>query len=801
MFASVFLTSLSAIAFEILLTRIFSISQWHHLSFMVISIALFGMATSGVYLSISESRRTRYAVPHPRPKQMVRLSFFYTTSALLSFLIVRYLPLDYYKLPIQPIQALYLMITYLSLATPFFFTGLIVSYAYISMPQKTGLIYFMNMAGSALGALVPVLLLNHMGEGNVIVLIAILPLLVCFTFSSRTNETGPRNDTLYRKKSYRPVWTGIACLSLCLVTILLLHLSHPVMNIPYSDYKSLHQLLQFPNSRVVDSITSIRGRVDTVHSPYVRFSPGLSLQYSGNLPRQFALFKDGDGRLVCYDASSRKDYNFSTYSLPYAGYLLAPKNPNVLIIQDGGGSAIPCAISSDAQELTVIEKHPQYAEIIRRHYKVPALSLSPQYFLAGTSSRFDIIHLENWGSSLPGTSALSINHLFSLDSMTAYLEHLTEAGVLILSRKLILPPSNIMRCAATVYQALNSLNVTHPAKHMAILRNWDTFTLLVFKNPIQRLDILETFATEKNFDIVWLHGSDPGGINHFNKFEIPYYANAVRSLFKSFSRGTESGFFRDYPLDILPQTDNRPFPDKFFKWRKARTIHRMTGNRLYTLLLSGEIIIVIVFIEALLIAGLLLMGPLWIVSRHQTKPAITDMLYFAGVGAGFIWVEIFFIHHYTKIFNDPILSFSLILATVLIASSIGGLISQRLRPSLLKPLLAIVSLFLLLMPFWFAPLLETIPRLSSLLGMILATLLLVPVSIFLGFPFPMGMRYLVNSPAHRAYAWAINGSASVLAAIMASQLAISWGLTSLLVCAVVAYGMAGLGLMGSRSKL
>ncbi len=80
MFASVFLTSLSAIAFEILLTRIFSISQWHHLSFMVISIALFGMATSGVYLSISESRRTRYAVPHPRPKQMVRLSFFYTTS-------------------------------------------------------------------------------------------------------------------------------------------------------------------------------------------------------------------------------------------------------------------------------------------------------------------------------------------------------------------------------------------------------------------------------------------------------------------------------------------------------------------------------------------------------------------------------------------------------------------------------------------------------------------------------------------------------------------------------------------------
>ena len=45
---AVFLLSVSALSFEVVLTRVFSISQWNHLSFMVISVALFGFAASGI---------------------------------------------------------------------------------------------------------------------------------------------------------------------------------------------------------------------------------------------------------------------------------------------------------------------------------------------------------------------------------------------------------------------------------------------------------------------------------------------------------------------------------------------------------------------------------------------------------------------------------------------------------------------------------------------------------------------------------------------------------------------------------
>ena len=55
--ASVFLVSLSSLGIEILLTRAFSFSQWNHLSFMVISIVLFGFGASGSLLSLNEGRR------------------------------------------------------------------------------------------------------------------------------------------------------------------------------------------------------------------------------------------------------------------------------------------------------------------------------------------------------------------------------------------------------------------------------------------------------------------------------------------------------------------------------------------------------------------------------------------------------------------------------------------------------------------------------------------------------------------------------------------------------------------------
>jgi hypothetical protein len=57
----------------------------------------------------------------------------------------------------------------------------------------------------------------------------------------------------------------------------------------------------------------------------------------------------------------------------------------------------------------------------------------------------------------------------------------------------------------------------------------------------------------------------------------------------------------------------------------------------------------------------------------------------------------------------------------------------------------------------------------------------------MGMLFPLGMRFMAPRPADKAYAWAVNGCASVLAAIASAQLAISIGVHAIAAAAILFY--------------
>ena len=146
--AAVFLLSFSSLAFEVLLTRVFSISQWNHLSFMVISIALFGFAASGTFLSMAESKQFRWYGYISAKIPVAWLVSGYSMSAVVSFILLNRLPLDYFRIPLEFNQAFYLLTAYLLLSLPFFFTGLTVCSAYVFLPEKTGAVYLATMTAS-----------------------------------------------------------------------------------------------------------------------------------------------------------------------------------------------------------------------------------------------------------------------------------------------------------------------------------------------------------------------------------------------------------------------------------------------------------------------------------------------------------------------------------------------------------------------------------------------------------------------------------------------------------------------------
>jgi len=780
-YISVFLLSASSIAFEILIARVFAISQWNHLSFMVISMALFGFAVAGTILSLSN--------PLSRPQQSSGVSnrcislfvLLYSLSAIVSFLILNHMPLDYLKLPLEPIQGLYLMTAYLLLAFPFFHAGMVISSAYMFLPEKTGYIYFFSMAGSAAGALIPLTLLSLTDEGGLIVLTAVLPLAALVPYREKKGN---------RRKIPVYLYSGIL---LTLAAVLMLTLKPELLRVSPSQYKSLSQLLLFPEVTAKREHSSLRGRVDMVqNSPFIRFAPGLSLKYEGRLPTQSAVFNDGDNRLVLYSSPVSPPFPYQRQTLSYAGYLLPEDLEHILVIQNGGGTALACALSTGCADIRILEKHPRFAQIVKHHYRLPVSHEDPHRFLNMCRNRFDIIHVENWGASLPGASALTFDHTLTVDALETYFSRLTQSGAVIISRRLLLPPSNMLRLCSSACEALTSLKIRQPERHLAVIRNWDTFCLIISKRPIPDPKALYAYAQTRNFDIVWPQNEASPTLNRFNKFEKPFHYHEIVRLFDAYRSGTQALFFDRYPLDIHPQTDDRPFPDKFFKWRRAATIHAMSGSRLYTLLLSGEFVVLVVFAEALLISLGLLCLP-WLAPKSRVaRIGFNRAVYFLGVGAGFILTEIYYIHQLTRVFGDPVVSLAVVLASILIFSGTGGLLSNRLQPRHVKPLTLFLGVFLLLTSITANPMLDRLLQLSSPYRQLLSIVTLLPAGMLIGIPFPLGMRFLLKIPSQRAYAWVVNGCASVLASVAATQIAISSGIKSILWGAVAAYGLAWL---------
>jgi hypothetical protein len=66
-----------------------------------------------------------------------------------------------------------------------------------------------------------------------------------------------------------------------------------------------------------------------------------------------------------------------------------------------------------------------------------------------------------------------------------------------------------------------------------------------------------------------------------------------------------------------------------------------------------------------------------------------------------------------------------------------------------------------------------------------------PLAFFMGMPFPLALTWIgEEGPALIPWAWAINGCASVVAAVLAALLAIHFGFTAVIYVALTLYASA-----------
>ena len=108
-FAAVASLSFSSLAFELLVTRWFSLAHGSALTFLAIGVAMFGFAVGGTVHAL-------WTGPVPRAERSDEARFFRrlcgggSLATIGAFLAVKGLPLDYMKFPVQPEQGAYVLL-------------------------------------------------------------------------------------------------------------------------------------------------------------------------------------------------------------------------------------------------------------------------------------------------------------------------------------------------------------------------------------------------------------------------------------------------------------------------------------------------------------------------------------------------------------------------------------------------------------------------------------------------------------------------------------------------------------------
>jgi hypothetical protein len=775
------LLSAAALAFEITLTRLFSVTQWYHFAFLAVSVALLGYGASGTALSL-EPRWAR----SPTGRRASTLSLLFAASVLGAYLSLNHLPFDSYRIAWERIQIFYLVLYYLAMTLPFFCAGLVTGLLLAAHPERAARLYAANLFGSALGCLVPLMALPLVGEG-IVFIIAALGLLTASVFPFQLSR--PASSLTAR----------ILLLVASSLTFVLAWFLPSPFQLRLSPYKGMSQVLLFPDAEVILERWNAFSRVDRVASSAIRSAPGLSLRYSGSLPMEDGLFVDGDDLSpVLKEAEGRDstDLQQFTANLPTAlPYQLRPGG-HALILEPRGGLDLEVALHQGAASLVAVESNPLLVKAGSEVYgddRVQVVNEEGRSYARRSDETFDVIHLALSESYRPVTSgAYSLGERYDLtvEAFVDYMARLRPGGLLVIERWLQLPPSEELRAGAIAIEALRRTGVEDPAARLAVLRGWQVALILV-KNGTwsgEELAAIREFSRAQGLDLVALPGLTEAETNQYNVLPEPVYFQAFQQLLDD-----PEAAYSAQGCEVRPPSDDRPFFFHFFKWGQTRAVLQQLGRNWQPWGGSGYFVLVALLLVAAVTSGVLILLPLVFMKRDERgnrRSRGRTLAYFGLLGFGFLFVEIPLMQRFILFLGQPIYAFAAVLAAMLCFSGLGSLAAQRLSPRRTLPLLVLaILIYPLVLPVLFRALL------GAPFGLrLLATWLsLAPLGFLMGTAFPGGLAWLQErAPGLIPWAWAINGCTSVLASILAAMIALSFGFSWVLMGAALAYAGAWL---------
>ncbi|MEC3768529.1 SAM-dependent methyltransferase [Cupriavidus sp. SS-3] len=794
------LLSAAALGYEILLMRLLSIILWHHFAYMMISVALLGYGAAGALVALAQPGLVRHFVP-----VFAGGALLFGISALVCFELAQRVGFNPLEILWEPTQPLRLVAIYLLLFVPFLCAATSVCLAFARFPVQVPRLYSFDILGAGLGSL------------GIIAALFVLAPIDALRLVSMTGMAAAALACM-ECRWHRP-WLPALLLA---AAALPAAIPGSWMTLRPSDYKELSQLLRIGDARVVAQRSSPLGLITVVESPAIplRHAPGLSLNATAEPPPQLAVLADGDGLSALNRYDGRREplayLGDLTSALPYH-LLQAP--PRVLVLGSGAGADVLQALYHGASAVDAVELNPQVIGLVQdrfgafsgKPYSAAGVQVhvgEARGFLAASRQRYDLIQvalLDSFSTSSAGLYALSESYLYTVEAFEAYLRHLRPGGLLAITRWVSLPPRDIPKLFATAVAAMARAGVSDPSRRLVLLRGWKTATLVVKHGDFQPAEIgaLLDFGRMRSFDVEYHPGIRPGAANRYNVLDQPDFYAAAQALL-----GPErERFLARYKFDVRPATDDRPYFFHFFKWRTLPELISLKAQGGLPLLDWGYPVLVATLLQATAAALLLIGVPLRVLRRRAPAssvplvPVARTGFYFVAVGLGFMFVEIAFIQKFILFLSHPLYAVAVVLCAFLCFAGLGSRFAPRL-PARAGPgrgrrqvalaiggVCAVALLYLVALP-------DVFPRLIAWpdpARVAVAVALIAPLGFLMGMPFPLGLSGLAaRDDTLVPWAWGINACASVVAAVLATLLAIHAGFTVVVLVALLMYATAAL---------
>jgi hypothetical protein len=784
----IFLISLAGLLLEIAYTRVISFKLFYYYTYLIIGLALLGVGFGGVLVAVSDRlRRVR------TDTILLWGSLIGVASVAVGYVVVAAMPINTLLLWDYGSRRSFsslarLIVICLALFAPFASIGVMIATLFGRRTNRLGRLYFADLLGAGLACAVAVFLIRYIGPPSTIALAGLVlggtALLIAFRQPNRLLQGA-----------------GVVLAGLMVIG----------MVAPDA----------LPDPRVDRSKSAVSR--DTAELS--RWSPIFRVDVQEVVPGSKLLYHDGlvGSRLSEWDGdvASLERFDTDIRSFPFAA--LGPAPEDVMIIGAAGGHEILTSLYFESGHIDAVELNPVTHDLVTGRYAEYTGNLAEQpgvnyvlddgrSYLERADRTYDLVWFPapdsyaaaNAASS--GAFVLSESYLYTKETVKQSYEHLRPGGILAAQFGEVdfaTKPNRTARYASTVREALDEMGIEDPASHVMVVTTPSDLppatiaTILVKQGPFTPADVAR--VTEQMGAV---EGSEvrhaPGR---------PSDGGVVDQVITLPDDQLEE-FYSSYAFDVRPISDDGPFFWHFARFGRVLRDFDQKTDSLDPESGTGERVLLLLLGIALLFAAVFLLLPfLFIRTVWKALPRKpSSVLYFASLGFGFMFFEITLIQKLTLFLGYPTYSLTVTLASILVFTGVGALLSDRLAPRTWRasfPLLGALGALTVLYVVGLPAITDGLFELPLAARIVLAFVLLAPLGVCLGMFMPLGLtavsRLTPHSREYVAWGWAVNGFASVVGAVLTTLLAMSFGFTAVLGFGLVVYAVAILALRGLLS--